>query len=276
MLSLKNYDTPDLQSNKALVSIIMPCYNSENYISDSIRSVIKQTYNNWELLICDDDSSDRSLSISKRFAELDHRITIVKNVYEKGAPGSRNSCLDAASGRYIAFLDSDDLWLSGKLEEQIVFMKENQIAFSYSYHELMDENGKFLGACKAPNQVSSKTMRLSNFIPCLTAVYDSNILGKVYQPKIKKRNDYALWLKILNGGVVDKAYCLPKVTAKYRVNQYGLSSNRSSAIKYFRRCLVEFGECSNITSFYFCFLYLCVVLVKKKFLSLYNKIVVFI
>jgi glycosyltransferase involved in cell wall biosynthesis len=258
---------------RELVSIIMPSFNSGRFLPEAIESVIGQTYPNWELIICDDGSTDESQSIIQEYETANKKIYSVKNVYNKGAPGARNSCLDKASGRYIAFLDSDDFWYPHKLEKQISFMEDRRIAFSYSYHDLMNEQGKFLGSYKAPKKVNSNKMKLSNFIPCLTAVYDTKVLGKVRQPDIKKRNDYALWLKILNSGRIENAFCIPSVTAKYRSNSYGLSNNKLDSLLYFRRCLEQYGNCSRLAAaFYACF-YVGLVVVKKKFIPLYNFIV---
>ncbi|MDB2549250.1 glycosyltransferase family 2 protein [Porticoccaceae bacterium] len=257
-----------------LVSIIMPCFNSELFLREAIDSVLKQTFSNWELIICDDGSTDKSVMVAGEYALLDSRINLIDNTYSKGAPGARNCALDVASGRYIAFLDSDDAWYVDKLEQQISFMKTRQIAFCYSYHDLMDENASFLGTYKAPSEVNSRKMKISNFIPCLTAVYDSKVLGKVYQPEITKRNDFALWLKILNGGVVDAAYCLPLATAKYRSNSYGLSSNKLDSLLFFRRCLTDYGQCTRLEAYVYSIFYLVLIVIKKKFINIYNWIAV--
>lgn len=257
-----------------LVSIIMPSYNSKAFISESIESVIAQTYPNWELVICDDASTDESLLIIKEFAQLYSNVIYTNNSYDKGAPGARNSALDIASGRYIAFLDSDDLWYSKKLEQQICFMRKNKAAFCFSYHDIMDEKGDFLSTCLAPREVDANKMKVSNFIPCLTAIYDREILGKVYQPNVKSRNDFALWLKILNGGTVPKAYCLPITTAKYRRNSYGISSNTLDSWRFFRYCLMEYGRCSSVGAHVYSIIYIFVTLIKKKFPRIYNIFVV--
>jgi teichuronic acid biosynthesis glycosyltransferase TuaG len=256
------------------VSIIMPTYNAGRFISESIESVIEQTYENWELLICDDGSIDNSVNIARRYSYLDERIKTLSNSYNKGASGARNTCLDAATGRYIAFLDADDLWFPNKLKLQIIFMKLNNYSFVFSYHEIMSEHGLFIHECKAPSSVNAMKMRTSNFISCLTVVYDSNVIGKVFQPEIRRRNDFALWLKILNGGKIKRAYCLPVTTARYRTNSYGLSSNKTEALKYFKRCLLEFGGCNAFEGYVYSIIYLFIILLKKKFIMIYNLVVV--
>ncbi len=173
-------------------SIIMPCFNSEKYVEEAISSVLNQTFDEFELLICDDGSSDKSYEIIKRFAQEDNRIKYFKNSKSEGAPASRNKCLENAIGRYICFLDSDDVWHLNRLENHLNFMKKNNVFFSYSYNNLIDEYGLFKYKYLAPDKVDSKKMRYANFLSCSTAIYDSHELGKIYQPNIKKRNDFAL------------------------------------------------------------------------------------
>lgn len=257
-----------------LVSIIMPSFNAARFLPQAIESVIAQTYSDWQLVVCDDGSTDKSSLIAMDYASKDSRIKCIQNKYRKGAPGARNSALDFATGRYIAFLDSDDAWYPDKLEKQIFFMEHHEIALCYSYHDVMDEHGAYVGSYRAPAKVNSNLMKISNFIPCLTAIYDTKILGKIYQPDIKKRNDFALWLKILNGGQIDSAYCFPTATAKYRVNSYGLSSNKADSLFFFRRCLMDYGRCTSLEAICFSFIYLALMVIKKKFLKLYNKLVV--
>lgn len=258
------------------VSIIMPSYNTSSYISEAIESVITQTYCNWELIICDDMSTDNSRELAEDYQKSDNRIIVIDNNYYKGASGARNSCLDAASGRYIAFLDADDRWYASKLEIQIEYMLKHHFAFTYTYHNVIDEEGKFQFSLRAPANVTLRKIKYSNFIPCLTVIYDTNVLGKVYQPDIKKRNDYALWLRIFKLNVVKKAFCLDVVTAEYRSNTYGLSSKRSDLVQYYRRCLLEYGGYSQLQSLLCVPIYLIIMLFKKKFRGIYNKCVLFI
>ena len=256
-----------------LVSVIMPCFNSEKFISESIKSVLMQTYADWELLICDDGSEDNSKAIIKSFQDIDSRIKLVTNGHSKGAPGARNSCLDVAKGRYVAFLDSDDTWLPKKLAKQISFMEDNQVSFVFSYYENMSEKSITTSICKSPNSVDFRKMLFCNFIGCLTAIYDTKIIGKCYQPEIKKRNDYALWLTILSKKDGMRAYCVPEVTGRYRVNGYGLSSNKISALKYYQICLREYSSISELSIHMYSFYYLAIMLLKKKFPKIYNVLV---
>jgi glycosyltransferase involved in cell wall biosynthesis len=257
-----------------LVSIIMPAFNSEKFIDESIKSVVDQTYESWELIICSDNSNDNTDSLVKNWCAIDSRIKLVKNTHNKGAPGARNSCLDNAKGRFIAFLDSDDIWLPNKLHLQVNFMLLNKYEFTYSYHEVMNENGKIISRCMAPKLVNIKSMKFSNFIPCLTVIYDASVIGRVYQPDIRKRNDYALWLKILNKKKSLNAFCFKQYTARYRANSYGLSSNKLTNFKYFYKCLIRYGDCNYFNAFLYSCAYLAIMVFKKKFSSLYNLLVI--
>jgi teichuronic acid biosynthesis glycosyltransferase TuaG len=258
------------------VCIIMPAYNCEHYIGQSIESVINQSKKDWKLIICDDGSKDSTFSIALEYAKKDNRILVVKNHYKKGAPGARNTCLDYANGQYIAFLDSDDLWDFNKLELQIAFMKEKSITFCYSYHNVIDESEKFIYSLKAPRRMSIRKLLLSNFIPCLTVIYDTKEIKKTYQPNIKKRNDYALWLKIFAENPNIKARCYPYFTASYRSNSYGLSSdNVINLLSYYIECLQKYANCSTFTVFFSTSIYIVLTFLKKKMRSFYNSIVVF-
>lgn len=257
-----------------LVSVIMPCFNSENFIEQAIQSVLNQTYQSWELLICDDNSNDDSKNIIKAYEQRESRIKLVNNKFSKGVSGARNSCLEVAKGQFIAFLDSDDQWYSEKLTQQINFMTSNGYSFCFSYYDVTNEKGMFLKQYLAPKVVNRKNILFQNYIGCLTAIYDAKVLGKFYQPNIKKRNDYALWLKILHSNHVSEAYCLEKVTASYRSNQYGLSSsNRFVLLHYYWICLTDFASVNRVYATFLCIPYLLIMLVKKSSPTLYNNLV---
>lgn len=240
-----------ITQTESLVSIIMPCYNAATFIEEAILSVINQTYRNWELLICDDASDDGSAELAEKWARKHGQIFFIRNKFEKGAAGARNTCLSEARGRYVAFLDADDIWLPSKLEKQIQFMTDTEQPFVFGYCENISEQGNLLSISKAPAAVSFRKLLLSNFIPCLTVIYDSRALGKNLQPHIQKRNDFALWLRILGEHRDVKAHCYPDIIARYRVNSYGLSANKVSGIKYFYRCLRQYaGLGIGAASFY--------------------------
>lgn len=258
-----------------LVSVIMPCFNSEHFIENAIKSVLNQTYQLWELIICDDDSDDNSKKLIKEYVKKDSRIKLTENKYSKGASGARNSCLNIAEGQFIAFLDSDDLWHREKLTQQINFMTSNNYFFCFSYFDVINKEGMYLHSWHCPKIANKKNMLLSNFIPCLTAIYDAKRLGKIYQPDIKKRNDYALWLKILNSGQSINAYCLEIVTASYRNSKYGLSSgSKFDLLKYYWKCLIDFGSVSKLSAIFLTFPYLSILFIKKSSPFIYNKLVI--
>lgn len=258
--------------NNDLVSIIMPAYNTERFISESIESVLSQTYESWELIICDDSSSDNTKSIARSYSMKDNRINVIDNFFKKGAAGARNSCIDNVNGKYIAFLDSDDLWYPDKIKLQIDYMKEHDVHFVYGYVDIISESNSFLKTYKSPPKVGSRIMMLNNFIPCCTVMYDASKLGKIYQPDIKKRNDYALWLKMLKENV-KYAHCIPVVTAKYRSNSYGLASNKIENIKYYYKCRIKYAKSNHIIAVFELISYLAMMIIKTKLTSFYNKLV---
>lgn len=200
-----------------LVSIITPMYNSEAYIEETIKSVIHQSYEKWEMLIIDDGSIDNSINIVKGYVKRDKRIKLIEKEKNQGAAIARNIGIKESIGRYIAFLDSDDLWMSTKLEDQIIFMTNNKTVLSYSSYEKIDEFGNHL---KNINIIKTRPtyhdLLKSNHIGCLTAMIDLKLMNgeKPYMPNIKTRHDHGLWLSILLKGY--KVIGNPKVLAKYR------------------------------------------------------------
>ena len=210
------------------VSIVMPSFNSAATIADSIDSVRKQSYPNWELLITDDCSSDETVAIVTELCRKDDRIHLERHAHNQGAGEARNTSIRRARGRYIAFLDSDDLWLPSKLQLQIEFMKSRRAALSYTWYQRFD--GKEMGSVvKAPATVSFRQLLTNNVIGCLTAVYDVSMVGKVFLPEIRQRQDMALWLRILAKG--ETAHGLQKSLAIYRTDS-GRTSNKLKAIAY--------------------------------------------
>ncbi|MGE6454285.1 glycosyltransferase family 2 protein [Shewanella baltica] len=211
-----------------LVSIIMPSYNSAKTIAHSIESVLKQNYTNWELLITDDKSIDETISIINEYVTKDKRISLFKNDQNLGAGGSRNRSIKEAKGKYIAFLDSDDVWLTDKLFIQIDYMQKNNVALSYTWYQKFGNDGDG-GFVQPKLNITYQQLLYSNIIGCLTAVYDAEILGKRYMPLIRKRQDMGLWLNILND--IDMAFGIPQVLAKYRVDS-GMTQNKLNVLKW--------------------------------------------
>lgn len=221
------------------VSIIMPMFNSGQFIEGTINSVRDQTYDNWELLIVDDCSKDDSVEVASRLASDDHRIKVISLNSNGGAAVARNEGIKASSGRFIAFLDSDDRWDSEKLAKQVKFMKERELAFSHTGFRRVDSTtGKKLSEYVPPARLTYKDMLYSNQVGCLTAMFDTQQVGRIEMPSIRKRQDYAMWLKILRK--VGSVYALEEVLASYTVRTNSISSNKISLLKYnysvFRDC----------------------------------------
>lgn len=210
--------------NGPLILIVMPSYNSEATIEEAIRSVLQQTYLNWELIISDDNSIDKTVEIIHEFIANEPRIILIQHSENRGAGFSRNEAISKARGKYIAFLDSDDIWHEKKLEIQIRFMSERKLALSYTQYQKINMEGVKGKIIIPPSVTSYSELLKSNVIGCLTAVYDQEILGKMYMPLIRKRQDMALWLDILKK--IEFAYCVPEVLAFYREGHNSLSSNK--------------------------------------------------
>lgn len=204
-----------------LVSIIMPSYNTANYIKLTIESVLKQTYQNWELLIVDDCSTDNTDNIVAQYN--DKRIIYMKNKKNCGAAVSRNRALKVARGKWIAFLDSDDLWYPTKLEEQIKFMVQNNYSFSYTnYREINEANEENGIEVNGPKKITKRGMYRYCWPGCLTVMYDAEKIGKLQIEDIKKNNDYAMWLQIIKKV---NCYHYDKVLAQYRKRSGSISNH---------------------------------------------------
>ncbi|MGN8929731.1 glycosyltransferase family 2 protein [Collinsella sp. HCP28S3_E12] len=238
----------DKNVDYGLVSIIMPSYNSEHFIAESIKSVQAQTYKNWELLLVDDHSNDATVAIADSFAVNDRRIRVLVNECNSGAAFSRNRALRKAKGAWAAFLDSDDTWASNKLQLQLKFMRDNDCCFSYTEYETMDESGKSLGQrYSGPKRITRAGMRRYCWPGCLTVMYDTRKVGLVQIADLKKHNDYAMWLS-----VAKKAECLllPEVLGKYRIRESSIShgSSRIKQAEHLYRLWRTGEACSRVSS----------------------------
>ena len=211
--------------NNNLVSIITPSYNSSKYISETILSVLNQTYEHWEMIIVDDASSDHSNEIINEYIKKDNRIKLIKLKNNSGAAVARNRAIKESQGRYIAFLYSDDIWFPEKLEKQINFMQNKGVALCYSSYSVIDEDSNIINKFQIPkNKINYKELLRSCIIGNLTAVYDTKAIGLVYAENIAIHQDYTLWLKILKK--IDYAYGLNETLAKYRVSSKSNSGNK--------------------------------------------------
>lgn len=205
-----------------LVSIIMPSYNTGRFISETIESVLAQSYSNWELIIVDDCSKDNTDDVVSQYL-ADERIRYIKNETNSGAAVSRNRALREAKGKWIAFLDSDDLWEQDKLKNQIAFMVNNDYHFSYTNYVEIDEesspNGKRV---TGPKRITKHGMYNYCWMGCLTVMYDAETVGFIQIEDIKKNNDYAMWLKICKKS---NCYLLDETLARYRKRSGSISNH---------------------------------------------------
>ena len=230
-----------------LVSIIMPSYNTGRFIKETIESVLAQTYPNWELLIVDDCSTDDTDEVVGVYLS-DERIRYFKNETNSGAAVSRNRALREAKGKWIAFLDSDDLWTPEKLQKQISFMKENDYHFSYTNYVEIDEESKPNGKkVTGPKRITKRGMYRYCWPGCLTVMYDAETVGLIQIADIKKNNDYAMWLKVCRKAT---CYLLDETLAKYRKRSGSISNHSYKAlIKWHYKLFREAEKNNSVKSF---------------------------
>lgn len=234
-----------------LVSIVMPVHNAERYIKASIESVISQTFKDWELLVINDASTDASMEIVKQIALSDQRIIILENKNNIGMPSApRNLGVNMAKGRFIAFLDSDDLWKPCKLEQQLPLFDIKNIAIVYSNYEKMNQDGVLQPnrIVKAPLQISYKRMLLGNVIGNLTGIYDTQKVGKV-EIKNVHHEDYVMWLEILKKGYFGKNS--NTISAVYRAHKGSISSNKLKLITWQWHIYRQVVQLSLVKSIYY-------------------------
>lgn len=232
-----------------LVSVIMPAHNSAAFISEAIGSVVQQTHSKWELIVIDDASQDDTVSIVENLSNHDQRIKLIKNIQNLGPGPSRNAGIKAANGDFIAFLDSDDLWLPDKLKVQLKFMKEHNLKMCFSSYLLMNEEGKRLPKMiEALPVLTYQKLLLSNYVGNLTGIYDARD-GKFYAPTFPKRQDWGLWLKILKKSGSAKGILKP--LAIYRIRKESLSRNKYALITHNYRIYREFLNFGRLKSILF-------------------------
>lgn len=225
-----------------LVSIIMPSYNTACFIKETVDSVLAQSYTNWELLIVDDCSTDDTDDVVAQLLG-DSRIKYIKNSENSGAAESRNRALREAKGKWIAFLDSDDLWEPFKLEKQIAFMKDNGYHFSYTNYIEIEENSKPNGkAVTGPKRITKSGMYNYCWMGCLTVMYDAEAIGLIQIENIRKNNDYAMWLKACKKA---DCYLLDEVLAKYRKRSGSISNHGYTKLIKWHYRLYRIAEHKN-------------------------------
>jgi teichuronic acid biosynthesis glycosyltransferase TuaG len=252
--------------SKGLVSIVTPCYNCGCYLQKTIDSVVSQIYTNWELLLVDDCSTDNTAEIIYSAVKRDSRIKTIRNNKNSGAAYSRNQAIAIANGEFLAFLDSDDIWIDRKLLIQISFMEKNKADFSFSEYELIDANGKLLGRkARIINHLTYVKMLCYSFAGCLTVIYRQDISSeKIYAPRVRYNEDLALFLEVLKK--VHSARGIKEVLAYYRIHENSGSQNKIRMIKPFFEVLHD----QQHINYFFCSI-LLVIHVCIKMIFRYKK-----
>ncbi len=242
-------------TKKPLVSIITPSYNTGRFIGETIESVLAQTFPEWEMIIVDDASTDNSPQIIRQYAGKDPRIKPVFLKENKGQGPARNIATDMAQGRYLAFLDSDDIWHPEKLEKHLAFMQQTGAVFSHTSYGFIDEQGnkilKDFHVSRKP--VTYKDLLKRTEISCLTAMYDATKIGKFYMPDLRRKQDYALWLAILKEGY--PSHPLDEVLAWYRQRKNSTTSNKKKLIIEHFYFLKNQQKLTSVQALYYSFIW---------------------
>lgn len=210
-----------------LISVVTPLYNSGGFMNESIQSVLQQSHADLELILVDDCSQDDSLARAHRYGERDDRVLVVPLPKNQGGAAARNAGIARAGGRYIAFLDADDVWEADKLSIQLAGMEAKGAAFSYTDYAVMTRDGEVKRTHKAPDRMAYSDLLKNTAIGCSTVIYDRQAIGDRFFPTIRRRHDLALWLSILRD--IEFAYrCGPALT-RYRIRPGSLSSGKLRA-----------------------------------------------
>lgn len=238
-----------MSNNEELVSVIMPAYNCEKYIIEAINSVLDQTYNNWELIIIDDGSIDNTLQIIEHFSQKDYRIKSLPNEKNMGVSATRNRGIDFASGNWIAFLDSDDMWEPLKLEKQFEVAESKSADFLFTGSSYINEiQEKLKGNFEVPEKITYKKLRTQNVISCSSVLVKKEFFKNIKMENDEMHEDYAVWLRILKLGVT--AYGLNEPLLIYRISKSSKSGNKLKTIKMSYR-VFRFVGINPIGSIYF-------------------------
>lgn len=249
----KNMITYDKKALKPLVSVITPAFNCEKTIIETYNSIKNQTCSSWEWIVVDDCSKDNTFKTIKKLCETDDRIKLFVTEQNGGAATARNIGIEKAQGRYISFLDSDDVFKPDKLEQQINFMKEANCAFSFTDYDILYSNGKTRQKKSKRLVVDYNYLLKTNCIGCLTVMYDVQKIGKCFMPlDCEKREDHGAWLDITKKGV--NAYKINKSLSVYRISNTSVSHNKASMIKYQYRLYRQHEGFSFLKSLWYLFM----------------------
>lgn len=231
-----------------LVSIIMPAYNCGDFIGITLDSIIAQTYRNWEVIVVDDCSTDNTAEVVEEYLKRESRIRYHKLDKNSGAAVARNKAVDLATGKYMAFLDSDDVWVPEKLHKQIGYMKKNGYNFTCTSYTKIDEQGNYLNRTIRAKNKSDYFGLLKTCPGNSTVIYDAEALGKFKIPNIKKRNDYVMWLQVIKKEKF--LHGLDEPLGSHRIRTGAISRNKSSLVGYHWKVYREIEKLSLIKSWY--------------------------
>ena len=226
----------------------MPAYNCEDFIGITLDSVINQTYQNWEVIVVDDCSTDNTAKLVQEYVKKDNRIKYHKLDKNSGAAVARNKAVDLANGKYMAFLDSDDVWFPEKLTKQIGYMEENAYTFTCTSYTKIDEEGEYLGRTIGVRKQSDYNDILKKNPGNSTVVYNSEEIGKVTIPNIRKRNDYVMWLSVVKKA--GKLYGMEEPLASHRVREGSLSKKKANLVGYHWKVYRDIEDLSFFKSSY--------------------------
>lgn len=247
---------------EALVSIVMPAYNCEDFIGITLDSVINQTYQNWEVIVVDDCSTDNTAKLVQEYVKKDNRIKYHKLDKNSGAAVARNKAVDLANGKYMAFLDSDDVWFPEKLTKQIGYMEENAYTFTCTSYTKIDEEGEYLGRTIGVRKQSDYNDILKKNPGNSTVVYNTEEIGKVKIPNIRKRNDYVMWLSVVKKA--GKLYGMEEPLASHRVREGSLSKKKANLVGYHWKVYRDIEDLSFFKSSYLIIYWVVVTIFKLR------------
>lgn len=259
-----------IEHQDGLVSIITPSYNSSKYITQTIESVLSQSYTNWEMLITDDCSTDDSVQIIESFSEKDSRIKLFKLEKNSGAGVARNNSIKESKGQYFAFLDSDDRWMPDNLERKVSFMRETGCSVVYSSYLTCSEGGENLGIVVCRKHETAFSIKCDDKMGALTFMYDMSKVGKLYMPIIRKRQDWCYKMMVMQ--IAKDAYGIKEPLGIYRLANNSLSRNKRGLVKYnILSYQVTLGWSKLKAVLFFCFAFIPSYFMKRLELKWINR-----
>lgn len=255
-------NSSNVNSVEELVSIIMPTFNCADFLGITIESVLNQTYQNWELILVDDCSTDDTKNVIVNYHQKDHRIKYHKLDVNSGAAMARNKAVECAKGKYIAFLDRDDIWFPEKLRRQISFMESNNYLFTCTSYTKIDEAGKYLNKTVGVRKNSNYYDILKKNPGNSTVIYNAEEIGKVIIPNIRKRNDYVMWLSVVKKSKM--LYGMEEALASHRIRNGSLSKKKTNLVGYHWKVYRDIEKLSLIRSSYLIIYWIIVTLFKLR------------